>query len=799
MPLRRPVITGTGIVSAAGCGVGQVWDSLRSGRAGLGPLTLFPSTRYARQLVGQVCEDVDRLAGPVRGSRSDKLIWIAAKQALVAAGFADGHPSLAPERLGVAIGSTVGGMLGTERWLAGVLREQRHRFGPLRFHSCASSANLCARQMGAAGPCLTVSNACAAGAMALAMAARMIENGEADLVLAGGGDSLARLTLNGFGSLLLLDPEGCRPFDARRTGISLGEGAGMLVVEDEACARARGATILATLAGWGASCDAFHATAPHPEGQGALAAMRAALHSAGLPPTEVDFVSAHGTGTPDNDLTEARALRALFGDRLPDVASWMRFFGHSLAASGALKAVVCVEALRQQAAPPSLGCEQADPALEFIPLREFTARPLRHILSNSFGFGGNNVALVFSQATVPAPAQTPVVELRSPPPWLAILSASVASAAGETLVQVGQALAQGGAVPRLFEVPLASPPGRLPAYVAAEHSGERLIDSAKRRKLSRLQRLVLATARQSLPADLLQAADRARVCVAMGTGLGSLNDTAAFVENLILQDERAPRPLFFSNSVHNSLAAQVAIDLGLKGPNFTAVQDEISFEAALWQAVGELRGGQADLALVGAADELNAHHLAAGMRWGWWHENAPPIHPFASALQPRERALPGEGCALFVVASEPAATNPMAWLSALRVARVQGRVVDPVAEAGWIAATLTECGVPLSEVDVVLTSANGETAGDRACQAVGAVFSQLAGRPVPVGAYQHGCGAHMSASAFGFAVAVGLVQGEIPISACAAPGAATPMGRCRTVVLYNLSPGGGKALCCVCA
>ena len=234
--------------------------------------------------------------------------------------------------------------------------------------------------------------------MAILAAAELIEQGEADLMLAGAGDSLSRLTLNGFGSLLLLDPNGCRPFDARRTGISLGEGAAMLVIEAEETAVARGAKILARLAGWGASCDAFHATAPQPEGRGALAAMQRALERGQLQPDEIDFVSAHGTATPDNDAMETRALKQLFGDRIPPFASVKRFFGHTLAASGAIKAVLAVQSLREQAVPGTPGFEVADEKLGLEPVKEFRAQPVSRILSNSFGFGGNNVALVFERA-----------------------------------------------------------------------------------------------------------------------------------------------------------------------------------------------------------------------------------------------------------------------------------------------------------------------------------------------------------------------------------------------------------------
>lgn len=627
--------------------------------------------------------------------------------------------------------------------------------------------------------------------MALAMGADLIATGETDFALVGGGDSLCRLTLNGFGSLLLLDPNGCRPFDARRTGISLGEGAGMLVLEAEEAALSRGAQILARVEGWGTSCDAWHATAPHPEGRGALAAMKAALARANLTAANVGYVSAHGTGTPDNDATEARALNQLFGDALPPVSSMMRFFGHTLAASGAIKAALCVEALRQQAVPASLGFEQPDPQVGFEPVREFHERPVRHILSNSFGFGGNNVALVFSQAEVSQTAVVPAAVSISPNRF-AILGAAVLSAAGTTPAAIRQAFARGGAETSLAEARLSQAPGSVPVYACGDFGAEQALDAAKRRKLNRLQQMALVAAKQCLPADVLAATSRDRVCVAVGTGLGSLNDTAAFVENLITKDERAPRPLFFTNSVHNGLASQIAIELELRGLNFTSVQRGICFESALWQATQEIAANRADLAVIGAGDELSPHHLGVGRHWGWWNEGTSAVRPFAAALQGRERALPGEGGAMFTLARAALDANPLAWVTAIRVGQLDGKSFAPEAEARWIADALATSGIGLGEVDVLLTGANGEARWDSACQTVAAALAKQAGREIPVAGYKQYCGEHHSASAFGFYVAVGMVRGEIVI-----PGVAA--SACRKVVLYTLSPGGGKAVCCVCA
>jgi 3-oxoacyl-[acyl-carrier-protein] synthase II len=782
---RHPVITGTGIICASGHGVAAVWESIRANRSGLGPLTLFTSPRYGNHLVGQVRENVDALTSGVRGSRSDKLAWLAAREALATAAL-----EINPARTGVVLGATVGGMAGTEQVLATLLRENRHRFGPLRFHECGAAAELCARQIEAHGPVTTISTACSAGAMAICAAAELIEQGEADVMLAGAADSLARLTVNGFGSLLLLDANGCRPFDARRTGISLGEGAAMLVLEAEETARARGATILARLSGWGASCDAHHATAPHPEGLGAFAAMRRALERGSLAPGEIDFVSTHGTATPDNDAMEARALKQLFGDRVPPFTSVKRFFGHTLAASGAIKAVLAVQSLREQAVPGTPGFEVLDERIGLAPVLEFSRLSVTRVLSNSFGFGGNNVALVFSKAdnVRSERSEGSPIEIgtsrRAEIQRLAIFGAGVVSPAGNSFADIAAAMQQGGAPIGTFTVPAISEAATAKVYACGGFGAEELIEPAKRRRLSRLQQMTLVAARRSLDERVAARVLPERICAIIGTGLGALTDTAAFVENLILKDERAPRPASFTSSVHNSLASQVAIELKLAGLNSTPVQRDISFETALWQGATELKAGRAELALVGAADELNQYQLAAGMRWGWWNEASREIRPFANELAGHAQPLPGEGGAVFTLGRAAGAVNPLAFVSAIRIGH---RNADGAGvEADWICETLARDGIEPCEVDVLLAGADGVRATDELYQCVAAEFSRRAGREVACRGYKQCCGGHHSASAFGFFTAIGTVRGEFG-----------PNLAGRKVVLVTFGAGGTKGMCCV--
>jgi 3-oxoacyl-(acyl-carrier-protein) synthase len=703
---RFPVVTGLGIVAAPGCGVGNIWQAVRAGADGLRPLSLFESPRYGQVPAGEIRQNLTALGAPPRGSRSDRLGWLAAREAIAAARL---NLENCGDRAGVLLGSSVGGSYDSERFLTALIKRGQMRARPTRFHECVSAVDLIADEFGLYGPGMAVATACSSGALAIASAAELIMAGEADVMLAGGADSLSRMTWGGFHSLLLVDGAGCRPFDAGRAGMSLGEGAAVLVLEAEETARRRGATILARLSGWGASCDAHHATAPHPQGAGAAAAMQMALRRAGLEPAAIDYINAHGTGTRDNDLAEANALKTVFSNRVPPFSSTKRFFGHALAASGAMEAVLCVEALRQQEIPPNPGFTAADPAIGLEPVTSLRSAPLTHVMSNSFGFGGNNAVLIFSKPEAPA-----FTRAARPGP-MAVTGLGV--------------IGPGAIVEKEIEPPL--PAGKVTAHDCGALADASQLSPNQRRRLSRLIQMALLAARRShtpRPGE--------RLAVAIGTGLGCLGDAGAFIENLIGKDEREPMPARFPGSVHNAAAGQVAIDLGARGLNSAPTAGEISFECALWQGVRQLAAEEADCALVGAVDELNKYPLAIGKRWGAWTQDT----------------RPGEGAAVAGLVRAETATAPLARVTAVRLGRYH-RPFDAEREADWIAAA-----VDLATVDVLLSGAKGWPALDPYYAAVAAALSVRGGRRLEHQTYKQLCGEYHAASAFGFSVAVDLVR-----------------------------------------
>jgi 3-oxoacyl-[acyl-carrier-protein] synthase II len=399
--MRRPdlstriAITGAGIICSIGRDKSEVWRSIVETRAGIGKMTSFPGETFPTDIAAEADAHlpISRREAK-RMSRTDVLALIAAKEAIAQASQ---NAPLPLERAIVSTGTSTGGLLEGEHYYFARLERGRHRAPTSRVLQQPTSgpSDAVARVFNLGGGVLSNATACASAGAAIGMAVDFLRSGHAEVALAGGSDALCRLTYSGFNVLQAVDPEPCAPFGANRKGITLGEGAGYLVLERWDDALARGATILAELYGYGASCDAHHPTAPAEDGHGAEAAMRGAMAEARLAPASIDYVNAHGTGTLLNDAAETRAVIAALGTNVP-VSSSKSYFGHTLGASGAVEAVVTVLALQNQIAPPTLRLDEtaAECPLDYIPHQP---RPLamENVLSNTFGFGGSNVSLAF--------------------------------------------------------------------------------------------------------------------------------------------------------------------------------------------------------------------------------------------------------------------------------------------------------------------------------------------------------------------------------------------------------------------
>jgi len=405
---RRVVVTGIGLVTSLGIGTDATWAALLAGTSGAGPITKFDASQFATRFACEV-KGFDPLAFVEKKDVKKMDVFI--QYAIAASHFAMADsgleitPALAPD-VGVCIGSGIGGFRTIEDEHTALVNGGPRKISP--FFIPASIINLASGQVsirfGAKGPNLATCTACSASAHAVGDSFEIIRRGDADVMITGGSEAaITPMSVGGFGALRALSTRNdeptraSRPFDQGRDGFIIGEGAGVVILEELEHARARGARIYAELVGYGMSGDAFHITAPSEDGDGAVRVMTRALRKAGLQPSDIDYVNAHGTSTPFNDKLETLAIKKTFGDHARSLAisSTKSMTGHLLGAAGGLEAGISALAVHHQVAPPTINLDQADPEcdLDYVP---HVKRPMtiRHVLSNSFGFGGTNAALV---------------------------------------------------------------------------------------------------------------------------------------------------------------------------------------------------------------------------------------------------------------------------------------------------------------------------------------------------------------------------------------------------------------------
>jgi 3-oxoacyl-[acyl-carrier-protein] synthase II len=400
----RAVVTGMGILTSIGQDLPSFWKNLLAGVCGIDRITLFDPSGYRAKKAAEVRGfEPRRHFSPRqlrRMSRCDQLGMKAALEALMDSALV--LEKVDRERVGIFIGGGAGGIFSAEKYRKEMIQKGGRRGRPsllLPFSTCALNDAI-AEEWRILGPRATIATACSSSATAIGCGLDAVRSGEADIAIVGGSESLSEVTFGGFNSLRTVDEEYCRPFDLNRKGLSLGEGAAFLILEEAEHARKRGAKIHAELMGYGLSGDGQHMTAPDPEGRGAARAMREALKDAGVGPEEVGYINAHGTATPANDASETKAIKILFGERARQipVSASKSMIGHCLGAAGALEAVATILAIRADRIPPTIHYETPDPEcdLDYVPNGARDAR-VKIALSNSFAFGGNNTTLVFGK------------------------------------------------------------------------------------------------------------------------------------------------------------------------------------------------------------------------------------------------------------------------------------------------------------------------------------------------------------------------------------------------------------------
>jgi len=396
--MKEIFITGMGIISALDAGVEKTLQALQSGTSGVTAMR-YLQTMHNYFPVGEVKYSEDELRAMLHIPQNQiatrtALLGMAALQEALEHAQLQNRENL---RIAFISGTTVGGMEKSEQYYIDFL-ENDTRNDYIAAHDCGACTEMIADRFGGFSLVSTISTACSSAANAVILGADLIKQGRVDIAIAGGAECLTKFHLNGFNTLMILDRQPCRPFDKSRAGLNLGEGAAYIVLESNESAKQRNVKPLCRLSGYANTCDAYHQTASSPDGTGAYLAMQKALDDANLQTTDIDYINAHGTGTDNNDLSEGTAIMRLFGNNVPPVSSTKMYTGHTTSAAGGVEAVISILALLNNFTPANLNFRNKIEELSFEPVHEGNMkRVLRHVLNNSFGFGGNNSCIVFSE------------------------------------------------------------------------------------------------------------------------------------------------------------------------------------------------------------------------------------------------------------------------------------------------------------------------------------------------------------------------------------------------------------------
>ena len=590
-------VTGLGIICAIGNDAETVLSSLRAKRTGIAPMRYLQSSH--RELpVGEVKlsdEEMKRMLGldgdkgvvlskSSNGVDADAVISrtalmgaIAIRQALEHAQWSmvNGQWPMKGKRIVVISGTTVAGMDITERYFMQMKKDDA-LLHLLEKHDCGSSTREMADIAGLkdAEVC-TISTACSSAINAIILGAEMLQNNEADIVIAGGTEALSRFHLNGFNSLMLLDKEQCRPFDKNRAGLNLGEGAAFVVLQKEVSPPKGGWGVF--IRGYANRCDAFHQTASSENGEGAYLAMSEALKMAGLKPQDIQYINAHGTGTPNNDSSESAAIRRVFGEAVPPVSSTKGFTGHATSASGSIEAVISILSLQNNFVPVNLGWEEQDETC-ITPFGNEKLRvkngELKNVLCNSFGFGGNDSALIIGASTGPSGGG----ESCPPSPGLhPALSGRVKQKDTRARVVADDTITD----------------------IEQLQDSRDYISPGEARRMTRLMKAATITSLRALQKAEVESPD----AIITATAYGMLETSEKFLVDMLENGEETLSPTLFMQSTHNTLSSSIAIRTKCHGYNMTYSQGKDSLEWALRDARRLIESGKAKTVLVGCHDE----------------------------------------------------------------------------------------------------------------------------------------------------------------------------------------------------
>ena len=600
----RVVITGLGLICAIGSDVDECFDNALAGKVGIKEVKSVEHSGCYAHIGGEN----NGFVTPDGEDRASALCIKAAEEAVADSGegvFDD------PSRVGVVVGSCVGGAVSIEIFYRDYVADPDKSSGEDVLKMPISAiANNVALRFGAQGAVDNVANACAAGTMSIAIAADLIRSGKADAVIAGGSDPMSSLAFSGFHALHALDDEPCRPFNKSK-GIALGEGAGVLIVESYEHAKKRGAKVYCEVLGSGVSSDAHHITAPAPDGEGMQAAMERSLGNSGIKASDVDYINAHGTGTPLNDSSELGAMLRVFGDEGKVSCSTTKsMVGHCLGAAGSVEAVMCVKAIERGIVPPTAGYADGDISLmrekagnfDFVP-NKGKQRKVEYVQSNNYAFGGNNASIIYAKEDAPRKLAEPNDER------VFVTGFGIVGPLGNTAEEYAANVNAGAEAKKCEEC------GDFVSSVGREDFDAVGIKLGFYRKLDKLSQMTCVSGKRALANAGIEVTDdnARRIGIVAGTSDGPQTEIANFQKGIIENGTEKGSAFMFPNTVYNAAPGYLSIAAGIKGYNVTLSNGAASGIAAVAFAKRALLTTQNDVILaVGADEDSETVHMLYG-------------------------------------------------------------------------------------------------------------------------------------------------------------------------------------------
>lgn len=718
--MQKVVVSGIGIISSIGKNLSETYDSLVEKRSGISKISILETKHKDEFLAGEIKLTHEQLidlaaVNPDQAwTRTALLGIIAAKQAVDDSG-------VNPAECSLISASTVGGMDRSELYYKDFLSEAKHsKF--IDSHHAGNSTEMIAEQLGVGGIITTISTACSSSLNSIIFGSELIKSGKAKKVIVGGTDALSKFTLNGFNTLMILDREHCRPFDESRTGLNLGEGAAYLILEDEQEAINAGRKIYAVVQGYANANDAHHQTASSDDGTGPFLAMKNAIALAGINADDIDYINAHGTGTDNNDLTESIAIKRLFEENIPDFSSTKAYTGHTLGAAGVIESVISILSLQNSTAFPNINFKNEIEETGLIPITEIKKLDsCNYVLTNSFGFGGNDSSIVF--ASPKTSAQTEKYNINIKPVYIN---------------------GTGCVSPFEFDSQSSEEENDKSYLQIVKPNYKEFISPKVLRRMSKIVRMGIVASSKALTEAGLEKPD----AIITATGMGCQADTEKFLNSMIDNGEELLTPTSFIQSTHNTVGGSIALGQQNNGYNLTYVHRTFSFESALLDSILKLNSNEAENILLGGFDEITHESWLIKTKINFYKDQAVAEGEFLKDTQ--AGAVAGEGSSFFVLGKEKTETSYARVLDTKTFFRPEG--IDSI--EGEISSFLDKNNLNEDDIDLVFFGFNGDPNFD-------SIYSEIEDihfKNSSTAYYKHLCGEYDTSSAFATWLAANILK-----------------------------------------